>query len=778
MNEGRITKLTCYKTGMGYYTREYSVQDNDTIILPYSIHLNDILKSIHIKDLDGGEIREIGFKEYSEYPDRKFKDMYSKFDILSRLENEKIRIKAGGKKYEGILIAVERIPRESKADDAGNNETKKPQTAGILTEAEIDELLAAINPLKRKIVLGITLLLLNGAIKTFFMEQIDELEIIDREIKKRFLKHIKSKSTGLSQQDIQMILGETPNEQELTAMEDPDLKSLIIKCEGNGKRRIEISYAIPVPVWRVSYSLDLTQNNHQKGIIRAFALIDNNLNQDLTEVKLTLMGGKPISFEYDLTTPRLTTRYKLTENSPVLPIELKSTGEAEGDPLDNSNKRNRELNTGIMNNGALISLSQLTILDDGSIQRILRDIDTTDLVTALKNEDAEVQDKIYRNMSNRAACLLKEDLEYMGPIRLEEVDKSRQKILSTVENLMDKGEISDPRIPLSEAIKLAKEKVPDALFEYIIPDKISLKSYKSTFIPLFAIEIAIEPILFYNDFCRWHPYAAVLFTNSTTTPFETGPINVCCADTYCGDSMMPICLPGDKKVLSYAVELGVTIDRSTHRKSKDVHEIFFAAGDFRTLHYQEQIIVYHLQNTTAKKFVIYLEHPIKKNTVLTKPEKYTGRERGNYLFQIELDQHQTMDFEVIEREDIYEIIDVDFLRKEDLTFYDQEKLLSPESKQLMGEIVDLNRKIRDFQTDINTYRNNIEQIGADHNRIRENIKVLSDSDSEKVLKEKYIQKMIQNEDQINDLTQKIASLESQIQELEEAKNNLLKQNCK
>jgi len=52
-----------------------------------------------------------------------------------------------------------------------------------------------------------------------------------------------------------------------------------------------------------------------------------------------------------------------------------------------------------------------------------------------------VQDKIYRNMSKRAATLLKEDMEYMGPVRLKDVEESQQKIVSIIRKLEEQGEI-------------------------------------------------------------------------------------------------------------------------------------------------------------------------------------------------------------------------------------------------------------------------------------------------------------------------------------------------
>jgi flagellar motor switch protein FliG len=83
----------------------------------------------------------------------------------------------------------------------------------------------------------------------------------------------------------------------------------------------------------------------------------------------------------------------------------------------------------------------IVMLDDRAIQKVLREVDTQELAKALKAVDTEVQDKIFRNMSKRAAGMLKEDMEYMGPVRLKDVEEAQQKIVSIIRHLEDTGEI-------------------------------------------------------------------------------------------------------------------------------------------------------------------------------------------------------------------------------------------------------------------------------------------------------------------------------------------------
>ena len=80
-------------------------------------------------------------------------------------------------------------------------------------------------------------------------------------------------------------------------------------------------------------------------------------------------------------------------------------------------------------------------LDNRSIQRFLRDVENNQLAIALKGATEEVQKVIFSNMSKRLAEMIREDIEFMGPVRLKDVEESQQKIVNIIRKLEDAGEI-------------------------------------------------------------------------------------------------------------------------------------------------------------------------------------------------------------------------------------------------------------------------------------------------------------------------------------------------
>jgi flagellar motor switch protein FliG len=83
----------------------------------------------------------------------------------------------------------------------------------------------------------------------------------------------------------------------------------------------------------------------------------------------------------------------------------------------------------------------ILLIDDKSIQRILRDVDQKDLILALKGASEEVKAKIFKNMSQRARALIQEEMEVMGPTRLKNTEEAQQKIVNTIRQLEEMGEI-------------------------------------------------------------------------------------------------------------------------------------------------------------------------------------------------------------------------------------------------------------------------------------------------------------------------------------------------
>ncbi|MBD3344698.1 MAG: flagellar motor switch protein FliG [Chitinivibrionales bacterium] len=112
---------------------------------------------------------------------------------------------------------------------------------------------------------------------------------------------------------------------------------------------------------------------------------------------------------------------------------------AEKNILGNLERENPELATEIKN--LMFVFEDVMLLDDRSMQRVLKEIDTKELSMALKGASEELQEKFFRNMSSRASEMIREEMEYMGPVRLKDVEDVQQRIVDVIRRLEEDGEI-------------------------------------------------------------------------------------------------------------------------------------------------------------------------------------------------------------------------------------------------------------------------------------------------------------------------------------------------
>jgi flagellar motor switch protein FliG len=107
--------------------------------------------------------------------------------------------------------------------------------------------------------------------------------------------------------------------------------------------------------------------------------------------------------------------------------------------LQTLDAENSELAAEIKN--MMFVFDDLVLLDDRSVQRLLKEVETKDLSIALKAASDEVKNKIYSNVSERVSVMIKEEMEFMGPMRLSDVESAQQRIVESIRRLEEEGQI-------------------------------------------------------------------------------------------------------------------------------------------------------------------------------------------------------------------------------------------------------------------------------------------------------------------------------------------------
>jgi flagellar motor switch protein FliG len=112
---------------------------------------------------------------------------------------------------------------------------------------------------------------------------------------------------------------------------------------------------------------------------------------------------------------------------------------AERSILAKINEQAPELATAIKN--LMFVFEDIINLDDRSIQRVLKEVDNKELALAMKHVSPEVKRRVISNLSQRAAQMITEEMEYMGPVRLKDVEDAQQRIVDIIRNLEEAGQV-------------------------------------------------------------------------------------------------------------------------------------------------------------------------------------------------------------------------------------------------------------------------------------------------------------------------------------------------
>ena len=111
--------------------------------------------------------------------------------------------------------------------------------------------------------------------------------------------------------------------------------------------------------------------------------------------------------------------------------------------LETLEEENQELAVEIKK--LMFTFDDVTLLDDRAIQQVLKEVDMKELAVALKGANEEVKNKVFNNVSSRAADNIREDMEFMGPVRVKQVEEAQQKIVAAIRRLEESGEIQIAR---------------------------------------------------------------------------------------------------------------------------------------------------------------------------------------------------------------------------------------------------------------------------------------------------------------------------------------------
>jgi chaperonin cofactor prefoldin len=309
------------------------------------------------------------------------------------------------------------------------------------------------------------------------------------------------------------------------------------------------------------------------------------------------------------------------------------------------------------------------------------------------------------------------------------------------------------------------------LFEYSFSAPVTVKKDESAMLPFLQQKVTARKLLVYSGGSSEFPRNAAEISNSTGKTLDGGPITVYDGNAYAGEALVETVKAGDKRLISYAVDLGTRISTAVDSSRDFVREVHVSRGVMTTRSAVQETRTYTIRNVDKKPKTLMLEHAIRPYYTLLKlkPAETTT---SAYRFEIKLAGGATEKFPV-EEERLYETsvalvnVNPDFLLS-----YTQNKALGDAGRKQLERIIERKAAIAANDAEILRADQELNEVVRDEQRVRENIASLNGVSGQQELVQKYARQLADQEtkiaalrDQLSELRNKKAALESELNSL-------------
>ncbi len=618
-----IREVILYKSGVGYFERAGTLRPGDSASLNFKASdMNDVLKSLTLEDRNGGKIAGLRY-DSSEPLGQKLADFPFKIGdhtalslFLDQMKGARVEVKYGAETVTGVIVGGRLVAADDK-------HSEREQAV---------------------------LLLDSGDLRTLDLAAAGSMRFADPKLQAQLKDYLTIVNQSRSL----------------------DKRSIYIDSSDSKERRIEASYMIPTPVWKSSYRLVF--NDKTEPTLEGWAIIDNTTGEDWTNVLLSVVSGRPVSFISKLYEPKYVPRQtvELPEDRAAEPVVYQAGlgGGVRGDIAVGS--------------GVAPPPPEAAPIPMMA-QRLARE--------PLNGRDEELKDLI----SNVAVNVASADL----------------------------GE----------------------LFEYRFSTPITVRKDESAMLPFLQQKIGSRKLLIYSENYGEHPMNAAELTNSTGKTLDGGPITVFDANSYAGEALMTTLKTGDKRLISYAVDLGTRVTTQFDTSRNVVREIHVNRGMLTARSAMQETKTYTIRNVDQKPKTLIIEHAERPEYKLLnlKPSETTT---NSYRFEVKLGSDSAEKFPVAEERVYDSTTAVSNLTPDVLVTYVQNKAISDTGRRQLQQILDLKRQIADLDNQIRQLDGDINNLTQDQNRIRQNMMSLNQVSGQQDQVQKYARQLATQESQL------------------------------
>ena len=273
------------------------------------------------------------------------------------------------------------------------------------------------------------------------------------------------------------------------------------------------------------------------------------------------------------------------------------------------------------------------------------------------------------------------------------------------------------------------------LFEYKLKDRVTIRKNQSALVPILQSRIDAEKVSVWNP--SESSVLRALWVNNTS-------------------NLTDAIKPGEKRLLSYAADLGVLVNAKQKADNQRVTKVIIEHGLMTQSTEERQENTYTIRNRDASAREVVIEHPVRPGWKLTDDEKPVESSASFHRFRLTVEPKKTTTLLVKEYRPISSRYQLSNLTDNDIKFFLDQKMINADLEKALRRIVAQKNDIAVLEAVITGRRAQVSSISDDQQRVRENMKALKGSAEEKALVERYVRELNEQEDRVQSLRREIA----------------------
>jgi hypothetical protein len=470
------------------------------------------------------------------------------------------------------------------------------------------------------------------------------------------------------------------------------LRHLTLNALGQGQRQLRVSYISEVPVWKSTYRIVFSRAEGD-ATIQGWAVVDNTVGADWENVQLSLVAGAPQSFIQPLSQPLYTRR-------PEIPIAVNAQ------PTPQTHEA---------------AEMQIAPLKGKEMAKLAMDASVVPPMVAVAAPGAVAD--INGNFHSG-----------------ESVARGVGGGVYRTSDAFDSGSVSTNAF--------------DDFFSYALTQPVTIRKNESAMVPILQEQLPAEHVTLWANGDR-SPLRAVWLNNTSKLTLDSGSFSIFEGGEFAGEGLVDPIHPGEKRLLSYAVDQAVKVRRGKDSNTRTLHHVAMHKGVMVESSTEIVESNYSIANGAEEPRTVVVEHPRRTNADLASDSAPAETTATAYRFRIVVQPHETATLHVAERAKLDQRISIGQQNNFRSEYLLNVSKYSPDLEQKLRPLIDAETVVSDLNVKIVGLQDKEKTLAGDEARARDNVTALKGNEAAK----RFIEELSHAEDSLQQARQRRESLE-------------------